>query len=158
MSFTIRLATPKDMPAVHGLITELAIFEKEPDAVEISVDDLVKDGFGTHPKFTVFVAVQDTTIVGMALFYERYSTWKGRAIHLEDLIVTQSKRGLGIGKALYTALMEYADEQGVKRVAWEVLDWNQGAIDFYESTGAKVLEDWRVVHMREEGIKSFVRK
>jgi GNAT superfamily N-acetyltransferase len=158
MSFTIRFATKEDMKSVHDLITELAVFEKEPDAVEITVKDLERDGFSEHPKFHVLVAEENDTIIGMALFYERYSTWKGKAIHLEDLIVTQSKRNLGVGKALYSRLMEYAEENKYNRVAWEVLDWNQGAIDFYENTGAHVYDDWRMVHMTKESLKSFIQK
>lgn len=158
MSYTIRFATVDDMKSVHKLITELAVFEKEPEAVKISVKDLQEHGFSTNPKFQVFIAEEENQIIGMALFYERYSTWRGKAIHLEDLIVTQSKRGIGVGKALYTRLMEYANENDYKRVAWEVLDWNQGAIDFYEYTGASVLDEWRVVHMTEENLKSFIQK
>lgn len=157
MSFTIRFATKKDMKAVHRLITELAIFENEPDAVEITVVDLEIDGFSENPKFKIFLAEENETIIGMALFYERYSTWKGKAIHLEDLIVTQSKRKLGVGKALYSKLMEYAFENGYKRIAWEVLDWNKNAIDFYENTGAHILEDWKIVHMREENLRKFIQ-
>lgn len=158
MSYTIRFATVDDMKAVHELITELAVFEKEPDAVKISVEDLKEHGFSKNPQFQVFVAEENNKIIGMALFYERYSTWRGKAIHLEDLIVTQSKRGIGVGKALYTRLMQYASENDYKRVAWEVLDWNQGAIDFYEHTGAHVFDEWRVVHMSEENLKSFIQK
>ena len=156
MSFSIRFATAADMTAVHQLITELAIFEKEPDAVTISVEDLQRDGFTPPAKFQVVVAETNDGIVGMALFYERYSTWKGKAIHLEDLIVTQSMRNKGVGKALYTAVMEYAYEHGAKRVAWEVLDWNTNAIAFYESTGAEVLKDWGVVHMNYDKLVSFL--
>jgi len=158
MSFTIRFATKEDMNAVHQLITELAVFEKEPNAVEITVQDLEHDGFSRKPKFKVFIAEEDGKVIGMALFYERYSTWKGKAIHLEDLIVTQSKRKLGVGKALYSKLMEYAYENGYKRVAWEVLDWNTNAIDFYESTGAHILDGWQVVHMKEDGLKRFIEQ
>ncbi|MBL4604844.1 MAG: GNAT family N-acetyltransferase [Flavobacteriaceae bacterium] len=158
MSFTVRFAQKKDMTAVHQLITELAVYENEPDAVEISVEDLEKSGFSKSPKFQLLVAEEKETIIGMALFYERYSTWKGKAIHLEDLIVTQSKRKLGVGKALYSKLMQYAFENDYKRVAWEVLDWNKNAIDFYESTGAIILEGWQVVHMREQQIKEFIKK
>lgn len=157
MSFTIRFATKEDMKAVHELITELAVFEKEPDAVKISIKDLEKNGFSEHPMFKIFVAEENNSIIGMALFYERFSTWKGRAIHLEDLIVTESKRKLGVGKALYTELMKYAYENEYKRVAWEVLDWNQNAIDFYESTGAHILDGWQVVHMTDENLKKFVK-
>ena len=94
----------------------------------------------------------------MALFYERYSTWKGTIIHLEDLIVKSSKRGKNIGKTLYTSVLNYAFEKGCKRVSWEVLDWNSNAIKFYESSGATILEDWKVVQMDEKSIKEFVKK
>lgn len=146
------------MTAVHQLITELAVYENEPDAVEISVKDLETNGFSENPKFQIFVAEEENSIIGMALFYERFSTWVGKAIHLEDLIVTQSKRKLGVGKALYSELMNYAFENGYKRVAWEVLDWNKNAIDFYESTGAAILEGWQVVHMKDKPLKEFVKK
>lgn len=158
MSFTVRFAHKKDMIAVHQLITELAVYENEPDAVEISIKDLEENGYSENPKFQVLVAEDKGAIIGMALFYERFSTWKGKAIHLEDLIVTKTKRKLGVGKALYSKLMHYAFENGYKRVAWEVLDWNKNAIDFYESTGATILEGWQVVHMREERLKEFVKK
>lgn len=157
MSFLIRQATVKDVNAIYNLIIELATFEKLPNEVEITTEDLIANGFSKHPKFKTFVAEEPNgTIIGMALFYERYSTWKGTAIHLEDLIVTQSKRGTGAGKALYTAVLNYAYEQGCKRVVWDVLDWNENAIKFYESTGAKVLPDWRVVHLREQELKNFI--
>ena len=122
MTCNIRFANEDDMPSVHQLIAELALFEKEPNAVKISVDDLKKDGFSKQPKFKVLVAEDENKIVGMALFYERYSTWKGKAIHLEDLIVTQTKRGQGYGKSLYSELMSFAKKNNYKRVAWEVLD------------------------------------
>ena len=145
------------MVSVHQLITELAVFENEPNAVEISIEDLENDGFSENPKFKIFIAEENEVTIGMALFYERYSTWKGKAIHLEDLIVTASKRKLGVGKALYTKLMQYAFDNNYKRVAWEVLDWNKNAIDFYESTGAKILEGWQVVHMKEQDLEKFIK-
>jgi len=156
MSFKVRNAVEKDMQSVLDLITELAIFEKEPNAVEVTVDELLKDGFGEKPKFKIFVAEEASTIIGIAFIYERYSTWKGLSIHLEDLIVTQRKRKLGVGKALYTEVMKYANSLGLKRVSWEVLDWNKNAIDFYESTGANLLKGWSVVHMTEENLQKFV--
>jgi GNAT superfamily N-acetyltransferase len=158
MGFKIRKAVPEDMPSVLQLIQELADFENEPDAVEISVEDLVQDGFGENPAFEVFVAELESEIVGLALFYKRYSTWKGNAIHLEDLIVREKHRGKGIGKALYTNVLKHAYDLGYKRVAWEVLDWNTPAIDFYKSTGAGILEGWRVVHMKENELKNFIEK
>lgn len=152
----IRKGEKKDMEAVLELIRELAVFEKEPDAVVITVADLERDGFGENPLFHTFVAEADNEIVGMALYYNRYSTWKGKTIHLEDLIVKEKMRGTGVGFALYAKIMEQGKAENVRRVEWNVLDWNTPAIDFYEKTGAKVLEDWRVVHMDEQGIDSFL--
>jgi len=100
---------------------------------------LILQGLRVIRIFKVFIAERNDEIVGMALFYERYSTWKGRSIHLEDLIVKQQYRGEGIGKALYTKVLTYAHEQNLKRVSWEVLDWNKVAVDFYISTGARIL-------------------
>ena len=145
------------MESVLNLITELAVFEKEPDAVDISVDDLIRDGFSNQPKFRVFVAEQENAIIGIALFYERFSTWKGRTLHLEDLIVTKSKQKIGAGKALYTAVLKYAYDHNFNRVAWEVIDWNSNAIDFYKSTGATYLNNWSVVQMNKENLEKFIQ-
>ena len=152
----IRKALKKDMPCVLELIQELAIFEKEPDAVVVTVDDLVRDGFSEQPLFQCFVAEVENEIIGMALFYYRYSTWKGKTIHLEDLIVKESKRGTGAGFALYKKIIQQGKAENVRRIEWNVLDWNTPAIDFYEKSGAKILGDWRVVHMDENGIKNFI--
>ncbi|MEZ7894166.1 MAG: GNAT family N-acetyltransferase [Polaribacter sp.] len=157
MDFKVRLGKKEDMQAVFNLITELAVFEKEPDAVEITVTDLVRDGFSETPKFKVFVAEQEHNIIGIALFYERFSTWKGRTIHLEDLIVTKSKQKIGAGKALYTAVLKHAYDNNFNRVAWEVIDWNTNAIDFYKSTGATYLNDWSVVQMNKENLAKFIQ-
>ena len=157
MNFTLRLAEKTDMESVLNLITELAVFEKEPDAVDISVDDLIRDGFSNQPKFRVFVAEQENAIIGIALFYERFSTWKGRTLHLEDLIVTKSKQKIGAGKALYTAVLKYAYDHNFNRVAWEVIDWNSNAIDFYKSTGATYLNNWSVVQMNKENLEKFIQ-
>lgn len=157
MDFKVRLGQKEDMQAVFNLITELAVFEKEPDAVEITVTDLVRDGFSETPKFKVFVAEQEHNIIGIALFYERFSTWKGRTIHLEDLIVTKSKQKIGAGKALYTAVLKHAYDNNFNRVAWEVIDWNTNAINFYKSTGATYLNDWSVVQMNKENLAKFIQ-
>lgn len=151
----IRKGTKEDMPAALELIKELAHFENEPHAVEVTVEELEKDGFGNDPLFYTFVAETDDGIIGMALFYYRYSTWKGKTIHLEDLIVKESKRGTGAGSALYKEVIKFAKEEGVRRVEWVVLNWNQHAIDFYERSGAALLQDWRTVQMNEEGITKF---
>ncbi|MFT7073563.1 MAG: ribosomal protein S18 acetylase RimI-like enzyme [Patiriisocius sp.] len=158
MLYTVRKATPEDMPSVLELIKELAVFEKEPYAVEISVNTLKEEGFGENPLFTCFVAEDATNIIGMALVYFRFSTWKGRTIHLEDLIVKESKRGLGIGKALYTEVMHFANLKGVKRVEFVVLDWNTTAVGFYKSTGATLLKDWYLVQMNEQGLRAYLKK
>lgn len=146
------------MQAVLDLIRELAVFEKEPDAVVVTVADLERDGFGDNPLFSTFVAEVDGEIVGMALYYYRYSTWKGRTIHLEDLIVKEKMRGTGLGSALYTKIIEQGKADKVRRIEWNVLDWNTPAVEFYKKSGAKVLEDWDVVQMDEQGINEFLNK
>lgn len=158
MDFTIREATKKDMQQVLNLIKELALFEKEPNAVEVSVSDLQKDGFGKHPAFKCFVAEINNTVEGIALVYKRYSTWKGVVLHLEDLVVNPKMRGLGLGTALLDEVVKYGYNLGVKRISWEVLDWNEEAITLYEKKGAKVLRDWDVVQLNEEGIKHYISK
>ncbi|MBF4517410.1 GNAT family N-acetyltransferase [Flavobacterium sp. ANB] len=154
----IRKGNPEDMKAVLGLIQELAIFEKEPEAVVITVDDLVRDGFGEKPLFHVFVAELEKEIVGIALYYYRYSTWKGKTIHLEDLIVKEKMRGTGLGSALYAEIMKQGKRDNVRRVEWNVLDWNTPAVKFYENSGAKILDGWQVVQMDEAGINAFLEK
>jgi len=156
MNYLIRKSNANDMPQVLELIKELAVFEKEPDAVIVKVEDLVKEGFGKDPLFTCFIAELENKIVGMALIYYRFSTWKGRAIHLEDLIVKENLRGSGIGKALYTRVIQYAAEKQVKRIEWAVLNWNAGAIKFYERSGANVMKDWYIAQMDEEGIRNYL--
>jgi GNAT superfamily N-acetyltransferase len=156
MNYIIRDAQASDMTQVLGLIQELATFEKEEDAVEVSENDLINDGFGDQKRFHCFVAESDCAIVGMALIYPRYSTWKGPIIHLEDLIVTEKMRGSGLGTALLNEVVKYGRKLGVKRINWEVIDWNETAIEFYESKGAKVMRDWDVVQLDQEGIKNYL--
>ncbi|WP_223129413.1 GNAT family N-acetyltransferase [Sinomicrobium weinanense] len=156
--YIIRDATKADMPGVLDLIEELAIFEKEPDAVEITVEDLERDGFGEKPAFHCFVAEMEGHIAGIALVYPRYSTWKGISLHLEDLVVSRKYRGEGLGKALLSEVIKYGHTLGVKRVNWEVLDWNEPAIKFYELNGANVMREWNVVHLDEQGIANYMAK
>ena len=156
MNIIIREAISKDMSKVLELIKELAIFEEEPDAVIVTEKQLINDGFSSSPKFKCFVAELNQKIVGMALFYPRYSTWKGPTIHLEDLIVSKSVRGKGIGLKLFSRVIHYAFQLNVKRVEWAVLEWNENAINFYKRNGAKVLQDWRVAQMDLNAIKKFV--
>ena len=133
----IRKGEKKDMKAVLELIQELATFEKEPDAVEVTIADLERDGFGENPLFYAFVAEVDDEIVGIALYYYRYSTWKGKTIHLEDLIVKEKMRGSGIGFALYSEIIAQGKKDNVRRIEWAVLDWNTPAIDFYKNRAQK---------------------
>jgi len=154
----IRKGIKEDMPAVLGLIKELATFEKEPNAVVVTIADLERDGFGESPLFHTFIAEENEEIVGMALYYYRYSTWKGKTIHLEDLIVKEEKRGSGLGFKLYSELIAQGKCDGVRRIEWNVLDWNTPAIEFYEKSGAKVFKDWLVAQMDEKGIESFLEK
>ncbi|MBC7525316.1 MAG: GNAT family N-acetyltransferase [Flavobacterium sp.] len=152
----IRKGVESDMPAVLELIKELAIFEKEPDAVVMTVPELIRDGFGENPLFKTFVAALENEIIGIALFYYRYSTWKGKTIHLEDLIVKENKRGIGAGFALYSEIIQQGKRDGVRRIEWNVLNWNTPAIEFYKKSGAKILDDWNVVQMDEIGIETFI--
>ena len=158
MDYIIRDAKQYDMKSVLGLIKELALFEREPDEVIITEDELIKDGFSSEPKFKCFVAEVNSEVVGIALLYPRYSTWKRPAIHLEDLIVTKKHRGKGIGFSLFSRFIEYSYKLKAKRVQWVVLDWNKDAIDFYIKNGAQVLDDWRVALMDEKAIKKFLDK
>ncbi len=154
----IRKATENDMQSVLDLIQELATFEKEPNAVVITVDDLIRDGFSNTPLFQCLVAEEKDVIIGIALYYYRYSTWKGKTLHLEDLIVSENQRGTGAGFALYSEIIAQGKRDNVRRIEWNVLDWNTPAIDFYNKTGAKILDDWRVVHMDEDGIEKFLQR
>lgn len=156
MEYTIRVAQAQDMVNVLHLINELAKFEKEEGTVEVTVNDLINDGFKEKPLFHCFVAELKGNIVGMALIYPRYSTWKGPVIHLEDLIVTEEMRGSGLGTALLNEVVKYGSDLGVKRISWEVIDWNEPAINFYESKGANVMRDWDVVQLDEKGIKTYL--
>ena len=156
MKFSIREAKKEDMSQVLSLIKELAIFEKEENAVEVTLEDLIRDGFGTKILFHCFVAEVGAKIKGMALVYNIYSTWKGPIIHLEDLIVTEEMRGTGMGTALLNEVVKYGHGLGVKRINWEVIDWNEPAVKFYESKGANVMRDWDVVQLDENGIKNYI--
>lgn len=158
MNFSIRKGKANDCPAILGLIKELAEFEKESDAVVVTIEDLERDGFGANPLFNVLVAENKNEIVGMAFYYYRYSTWKGKTIHLEDLIVKNEMRGKNIGSSLYGALLKQAYKEQIKRVEWVVLDWNTPARDFYLSSGAKILKGWETVQMDEKGLKNYISR
>ena len=158
MNFIIRKGRPEDMGLVLELINDLAVFEKEPDAVAITKEDLINYGFNKNPAFYTYVAELSGNIVGMALFYYRFSTWKGPTIHLEDLIVKENFRSKGVGKALYDKVLEFALEKKVKRAEWVVLDWNTTAIEFYKNSGAEILEDWNTCQITDKKIAQYLLK
>lgn len=156
LPFVISIAQPADMPQVLECIKELAVFENEPNAVMIDSKTLEEFGTGDTPLFTCFVAKHHQTIVGIALVYFRFSTWAGKCLHLEDLIVKKEYRAQGIGGALYDRVMQYGHAQNVKRISWEVLDWNQTAIDFYTHRGAKILKEWNLVQVDASSLHQYV--
>jgi GNAT superfamily N-acetyltransferase len=140
MEFQIRPAKPQDFPAIYGLILALADFEKAPNEVDVTPEGLQADW--NAGRFQVWVAEADGQIRGMALGFWRYSTWKGQTMYLEDILVTESMRGRGIGKMLIEKLIEEAKEKGFKRITWQVLDWNEPAINFYKKFDAKFDPEW----------------
>jgi GNAT superfamily N-acetyltransferase len=142
MGIKIRKAKREDCALALELIKELAVYEREPDAVEVSLAQFEEDGFGHKPAYEMLVGELDGEIKGIALYYEKYSTWKGRALYLEDLIVTESARGKGLGLALFKAVIQEAYDKAAGRMEWQVLDWNQPAIDFYKDFGASIEEEW----------------
>jgi GNAT superfamily N-acetyltransferase len=151
----LRSACPEDIPLIHALVRELAEYEREPDAVKIGEAELARDGFpeaGAERYFECIIAEEDGQPAGFALFFPIYSTWRGRAIHLEDLFVRPAFRGRGIGKALLTRVAALAHERGCRLMFWHVLDWNQPAINFYRSLGATQMEDWRRMRLADEAL------
>ena len=155
MKIIVREAQEKDMTDVINLIKELAEFEKEPNEVEIDSTILVNDGFREKSYFKCFVAENKNSIIGAAIIYNRYSTWKGRTIHLEDLIVTENMRTNGVGTLLLDQVVNYAKKLKVKRVSWEVIDWNERAIEFYLNKGALIKQDWSIVHLDSKALKNY---
>ena len=158
MEVIIRQATIFDSSTILNLIQELADYEKEPESVKLRVSDIERYGFDKHPMFKCLVAEIGGKVIGMALYYQRFSTWRGPTLHLEDLIVTDTYKGRGIGSQLYTEFIKIADEMGVERIEWNVLDWNSPAIKFYEKSGAIILHDWSTVQMHKAEIKTYLNR
>ena len=154
-AFSIRKGMPKDAEAIHRLIVELAIYERAEQEVTTTVDQLREDGFGDDAIYRLFVAEVEGEVVGMALWYEKYSTWKGRCGFLEDLVVRESHRGKGIGKALFLAVAEACAAADYGRMEWQVLDWNEPAIGFYKSLGAELDPEWLNGKLTREGLRAL---
>jgi len=155
----IRPATPADIPVILRFIRELAIYEREPDAVVATEADLLRDGFGPSPRFWSLIAELDGAPAGFALYFTSYSTWRGHhGIRLEDLYVTPALRGKGIGKALLVRLAQIAVEQGCPRLEWDVLDWNAPAVAVYERIGAHILTEWRIMRLSGDALTALAQQ
>jgi GNAT superfamily N-acetyltransferase len=142
MDFNIRKASKNDLPEVLNLVKELAIYENAPEEVTIKLKDLEKDGFGDNPLFWIILAENSKGIIGMSFYFIRYSTWKGKCLYLEDLVVKEEYRGKKIGEALFEATIKTAKEINAKQMNWQVLDWNEPAINFYKKFDAELDEEW----------------
>ena len=143
MHIQIRLAEKEDCGSMMELIKELAVYEKAPDEVTVDFDHFVESGFGENPVWCAFVGEVDNQVVGFALYYIRYSTWKGQRMYLEDILVNEAFRGKGIGKLLFDQLIEEAKEKKLNGMVWQVLNWNEPAINFYKKyEGVKFDEEW----------------
>lgn len=153
-TLAVRAAVAADVPQILAFIRELAVYEREPDAVKATEADLLRDGFSDAPRrFVCLIGEVDSIPAGFALFFHNFSTWRGRAgIHLEDLYVGAGFRGLGLGKALLEAVAAIALEQGCERLQWDVLEWNLPAIGFYDRAGAHMLTDWRTMRVTGEAL------
>jgi len=152
----IRWATPADIPTILGFIRELALYEREPDAVLTTEADLLRDGWGPTPRFRCFIADHEGTAAGFALFFTSYSTWRGHhGIRLEDLYVTPALRGQGIGKALLASVAQIAIAEGCPRLEWDVLEWNTPAIAVYEKIGAHIQTEWRIMRLADEKLAAL---
>jgi len=142
MNIQIRKATAADCAPMLGLIQELAEYEKAPEEVTVTLEHFTESGFGPNPVWWAFVAEADGKMVGMALYYIRYSTWKGQRMYLEDIVVTEAWRGRGVGKLLFDALMQEGKAKGLSGMMWQVLDWNEPAIRFYKKYQAEFYPEW----------------
>jgi GNAT superfamily N-acetyltransferase len=142
MQIKIRVAEKADCPRLMELVHELALYEKAPQEVTVRLDEFEEAGFGDKPVWKAFVAEADNYIVGFGIYYVRYSTWKGSRLYLEDLVVTEEFRGKGIGRLLFNRLIQEAKEHGFNGMVWQVLDWNEPALNFYQKYEAGIEPGW----------------
>lgn len=150
---SIRSATPADVPSILDLIRGLAEYEREPNAVVATEQDLLRDGFGPEPKYRCLIADWDGKPAGFAFFFFNYSTWLGRpGLYLEDLFVWPDLRGKGIGKALLQKLAQIAVDENCYGMRWQVLEWNEPALKFYDTLGAKVMDEWETMRLMEPAL------
>jgi GNAT superfamily N-acetyltransferase len=155
MEVNLRVAKIGDCSRLLELILELAVYEKAPDEVEVSLAEFKEAGFGQKPVWKAFVAEVDNYIVGFALYYTRYSTWKGRRIYLEDLLVTEDMRGKGIGKLLFEAVVTETKNLGFSGMVWQVLDWNEPAINFYKKYEAGLEAGWLNASLSQQQLSNY---
>lgn len=155
MNIKIREAVQSDCMRLLELINELAVYEKAPDEVTVSLREFEEAGFGDKPVWKAFVAEVDGKVEGFGLYYVRYSTWKGCRMYLEDLLVTEAMRGKGLGKLIFDRLIEEAIEKNFKGITWQVLDWNEPAINFYKKYHSDFDAGWINVSLSEQQIKTF---
>jgi GNAT superfamily N-acetyltransferase len=156
--FTVREGKKEDLPAIFDLIKELALYEKAPEEVTNTLEMMEKDGFGPDPVFSFFVVEKehDKAVIGTAIYYYRYSTWKGKRLYLEDYIITEKERGKGAGKLLFERVLVQSLEDGCTGMMWQVLDWNEPAIQFYKKYGASLEDGWLNCHLQSEEIRGLI--
>jgi GNAT superfamily N-acetyltransferase len=142
MDIQLRFAAEADCPRLLELIVELAVYEKMPEEVTVLLSEFVEAGFGEQPVWKAFVAENENGIIGFALYYTRYSTWKGCRLYLEDFIVTEEARGQGVGKLLFERVMKEAKDKNYNGMSWQVLDWNEPALNFYSKYDAHLENGW----------------
>ena len=155
MNISLRVAQKEDCPRLIELVNELAVFEKLPEEVTVSLQEFEDSGFGTNPVWKAFVVEDNNVIIGFALYYVRFSTWKGRRVYLEDFIVTEEYRGIGIGKLLFEQIIKETKELDYSGMVWQVLDWNEPAIKFYNKYEATIEEGWLNASLSQEQISKY---
>ncbi len=157
MQISLRTATKEDIKEIFELIRELAIYEKAEHEFTLTEEQLIMDGFGEYPLFHILLAEFENNVVGMSFWFYSYSTWKGKCMYLEDLIVKKEFRGKGVGKILFDATIKEAYKTNAQRLMWQVLDWNTPAIDFYKSFGASIEEEWYNGRMTRPQLENYMK-